>query len=424
MSPFDTSLRHLKSDEQGTVTVIFAFMLVLVLVMTGFAVDTGRAMQVASRTSSALDAAALAAAKAMREQGLNDTEVAAIADTFFKNNTQDSKAMRARYGGLSVDIDQDLGRVSLEVQATLPTNFTHLIGFDKFDIKRSSTAVYNIRDIELGMMLDVTGSMGGQKIADLRTAASDLVDILITNNNTNQNVRIALAPYSASVNAGAYSNNVTNPLAPSTDGCVIERRGGLAYDDAMPGTGSWISAADPSSPPRDIDPTERRGSYRCPTASVMPLTNDDDALKSRISSFRAGGWTAGHIGLAWAWYLVSPEWSAIWPGESTPVSYRDKKTVKAVVLMTDGNFNTAFANDCSAYQAEELCDAMKAGDKNIIVFSVAFQAPAAARRLLQDCASPDNGEIGQTYFDASNGEELRQAFASVAIQLNNLRLEK
>ena len=34
-------------------------------------------------------------------------------------------------------------------------------------------------DIELAMALDVTGSMSGSKIADLRTAATDLVDILL-----------------------------------------------------------------------------------------------------------------------------------------------------------------------------------------------------------------------------------------------------
>ena len=154
----------------------------------------------------------------------------------------------------------------------------------------------------------------------------------------------------------------------------------------------------------------------------MPLTNDHAALKNRIDSFSAGGWTSGHIGLAWAWYLISPEWSNVWPAESEPVVYKDGKTIKAVILMTDGNFNTAYANGESADQAQQLCDAMRDNDKQIIVFSVAFQAPGAARALLQNCSSPSNGMIEQTYFNAGNGQELENAFKTIAIQLNNLRL--
>jgi len=415
-------LTRFKRDDKGSITIMFTLGLVVLVICVGAAIDTGRAMQVASRTTTALDAAALAAAKAMREEGLDESEVIAVAQDYFQNNSKDSAQMNASYGALQVDTDPDTGRVSLSVTGSMPTIFTRLAGLNQFNINRSSTAIYNIRDIELGMMLDVTGSMGGSKIEDLREAAKKLVDILITNNETNQNVRIGLAPYSASVNAGPYSNLVTDPLNPSIDGCVIERTGGSAYEDTMPGNGTWVSAANPGSPPADIDPTEGNGSYRCPTVSVMPLTDDHDALKSRIDSFSAGGWTSGHIGIAWAWYLISPDWNNIWPPESTPVAYKDGKTIKAVILMTDGNFNTAYANGQSSNQAQNLCDAMRDGDKEIVVFSVAFQAPSAAEDLLRDCASSPTGAIEQTFFDAGNGQELELAFATIAIQLNNLRL--
>jgi len=418
----NTLITRFNRDDKGSITIMFTLGLMLIIICVGAALDTGRAMQVASRTATALDAAALAAAKAMREEGLDESEVIAVAQDYFESNSKDSAQMNATYNQLQVNTDPDAGRVTLAVTGTMPTIFTRLAGLNQFNINRSSTAIYNIRDIELGMMLDVTGSMGGQKIEDLREAAKKLVDILITNNETNQNVRIGLAPYSASVNAGAYSNLVTDPVNPSTDGCVIERTGGSAYSDIAPGNGTWVSAANPGSPPADVDPTEGNGSYRCPSVSVMPLTNDHDALKARIDSFSAGGWTSGHIGLAWAWYLISPDWNNIWPAESTPVAYKDGKTIKAVILMTDGNFNTAYANGQSGNQAEELCDAMRDSDKEIVVFSVAFQAPPAAEDLLRNCASAPSGTIETTYFNAENGNELELAFATIAIQLNNLRL--
>ena len=424
MNHLNTVIARLKCDQNGSITVMFALMFTVVIFTVGMAVDTGRAVQVANRTASALDSAALAAAKAMREDGLNDTEVAAVAADFFKANTQDSVFMGATYSALQVAIDQTAGSVSLSVTGTVPTRIVQIAGFNKFDINRSSTAIYNIRDIELGMMLDVTGSMRGQKIADLRAAAKDLVDVLITNNDSSQKVRIGLAPYSASVNAGTYADDVTDPSNPSVDGCVIERTGSEAYQDTMPGMGTWISSADPSAPPPDTDPTQGFGSYRCPTATIMPLTDDYDALKSRIDSFTAGGWTSGHIGLAWAWYLISPDWDNIWPGNSTPVAYQDGKTIKAVILMTDGSFNTAYANGPSFDQARNMCDEMRSADKGIIVYSIAFDAPADAEQLLKDCRTPENAQTGQTYFNASNGDELRAAFRSIAIQLNNLRISQ
>jgi hypothetical protein len=85
--------------------------------------------------------------------------------------------------------------------------------------------------------------------------------------------------------------------------------------------------------------------------------------------------------------------------------------------MTDGVFNTHYisANGNSTAQALNVCDEMKS--KGVIVYSVAFQAPSSAETLLRDCATS-----GDTYFNASSGEELRTAFKAVAADLNNLRL--
>lgn len=425
MQQFHNITTRFSRDDQGSIAIIFALSTLVLVFLMGMALDTGRAIQAGTKTASALDSAALAAAKAMREQNLTQAEVAEVANEFFQANIEQSGLSAATYGDLDVTVDAASGSVQLSIQASVPTTFAKAAGFETLNVARSTTAIYNIRDIELGMMLDITGSMGGSKIADLRDAAKDLVDILITNNASSQSVRIALAPYSASVNAGPYAVNVTSPGNPSTDGCVIERTGSEAYSDTAPGSGTWLIAADPNSPPPDIDLTDgRRGSYRCPSASIMPLTDDADALKTRIDSLSAGGWTSGHIGMAWAWYLVSPDWSPIWPGSSQPVNYLDSQTVKAVILMTDGSFNTAFENGPSSDQARNICDQMRSADKGIIVYSIAFDAPSDAEQLLKDCRTPENAQVGQTYFNARNGNELREAFRSIAIQLNTLRLSQ
>ena len=412
------------ANERGTVALIFGLSAFVIFGGVGLAIDGGRAYQASTRTAVALDASALAAAKAMSEQGLTGTQLQQFAENFFNVNVRGTGADPTRYRNFAVTSDPTTGEVTTTVETQVPTTFAGIFAIPSIDFTSSATAIYNIKDIELSMMLDVTGSMCNpcSKIRDLKAASKDLVDILIDPNNRARTVKIGLAPYSAAVNAGGYAGRVTDPRAPSRDGCVIERGAGHAYDDVAPAPGAWLSTASGRRGPRDIDPTQGFGSYRCPNARILPLSQDARLIKNRIDSFRTGGWTSGHLGLAWAWYLVSPNWANIWPGSAQPVAYGDRDTVKAVLLMTDGIFNTAYQNGNSDAQARALCTQMK--QDGVTVFAVAFQAPNSASQLLRDCSTPPGNGLGQTFFNAANGGDLRHAFRTVAAQLNTLRLAR
>ncbi len=106
----------------------------------------------------------------------------------------------------------------------------------------------------------------------------------------------------------------------------------------------------------------------------------------------------------------------MWPADSKPVSYNDRKTTKAVILMTDGMFNMAYDNGNSSTQALSICTGL--GEKGVKVHTVAFDAPTSAKAMLQECATRAGGE----FHDAADGEELRQAFLAIAQSLNDLRL--
>jgi hypothetical protein len=163
----------------------------------------------------------------------------------------------------------------------------------------------------------------------------------------------------------------------------------------------------------------------CPTATIMPLTNSVTGLKSHIETFSAGGWTAGHIGLAWGWNTISPKWSSVFSGSMAPGSYGDTRYVKAILLMTDGLFNTSYtAGTSDAEQTAEshartvaLCDAIKA--EGVTIYSVAYDTDPTAEALLQSCAS------SSTHFYAAGSEsELRASFKKIAGELQQIRLSK
>lgn len=395
----DAATARFLSDERGSVAIIFTLVLVVLVFAVGVAVDFARVLHARSGLVSAADAAALATGRALGEGGRSDTELKALAEAYFQANLGDTETF-AGLDTMSVAIDRDTGKVRVDVAATVPMTLTRIAGFDNITFPVMAETVSSRRDVELSLVLDVTGSMSGSKIADLRAAATDLVDLMLPDAGRASRARIALTPYAASVNAGSYFNTATGRR--NGTGCVIERSGTAKFEEDAPAAGAYIGYD------KDAD---------CPTATVQPLTASKSTLNDQISRLRASGYTAGHIGAAWGWYLVSPSWSRIWSGDSAPAAYDAKRTIKAVLLMTDGEFNTQYVrgNGSSATQARALCENMK--EAGVVVYSVAFMAGSAAEALLRECAtSPGH------YFPASNGVALKAAFQSVGRSLTDLHL--
>jgi hypothetical protein len=176
---------------------------------------------------------------------------------------------------------------------------------------------------------------------------------------------------------------------------------------------------------------------------IMPLTSNKDALKARVEELPAAGSTAGVLGTAWAWYMLSPRWSAIWQGNNLPAPYSDITTLgtkgqpklqKVAVLMTDGIYNTYGGHNYGDGSAESvtisnkavtLCNNMKAA--GIKVYTIGFQlgGDQLATNTLKSCASrtdDDPVDSPSFFYSADSGEELRGAFRQIALQLSTLRI--
>ncbi len=415
-------LAALRSDERGTVAMIFAFCLFALVMMLGLAIDVGRAVHTQTKITSAADAAALAAAKSMHDDKMSTGEIKALARRFFDTNLGKSGPDFGSISAFDVTVDRDKSTVTIAATAAVPTTFARIGGIEKMKLPATAVAAFDPKDIEVSLSLDVTGSMCApcSKIEDLQSAARDMVDILLpAQKSTTNKVRVALAPFAAGVNAGAYATTATGKRGPDT--CAFERDGADQSTDAAPGGGGYLKVAG------DAGVVATRNN--CPSgAQVAPLSDDAGAIKRAIDKLKAGGSTAGHLGTAWAWYLLSPKWSSVWPSSSRPVEYGDKKTIKAVVLMTDGVYNTfggACDRNCSNVSAQarrsqdvarQLCSNMKG--QNVKVYSIGFKLDdARAEAVLKDCAS-----TALTFYRAENGDQLRVAFRQIAEDLMRLRL--
>lgn len=230
------------------------------------------------------------------------------------------------------------------------------------------------------------------------------------------------------------------------DTCVYERTGGDAASDAAPGSLRWIGAGNPRWNWFDSNSRKRNGQWkiesgggnsssgayhasyaRCRASGPVPLTDNKAVLKAHVQSLTASGGTAGHIGPAWGWYLLSPNWSSVWPEASEPLDYDTKQNMKAVILMTDGDFNPNHptAAKSSFRQAQDLCDTMKAAPSKVQVYTVGFQVPANVQKTADGRTILDYCATSPAYaFNASNGDELTAAYRSIARSISELRIKQ
>ena len=421
MQAWSKSLRKFHKDEDGSVLMLFGLMAIMLFMFAGCGLDFARAQHAATKGRSALDSATLAAAKSMREDpSLTDTQLLKIAQDYFNANIT-----RAGVGGTTwtpvkfIDStpDRNTGTVRATAKGDVLTYFYRVAGaaYQHIPVQPTVSVTYNVVDVELGMMLDVTGSMSDDnKIGDLKSAMKTLADIMLPDSGP-KHAKMALAPFSGSVNLGSYASVAS--AGRSKDGCVIERlSAGYRFTDVPPTSAAFGVQGDMAT----------TAAYACPKAKLEPLTDDKAKLLASVNAYTPGGCTGGHMGAAWAWNLISPNWSGVWP--TAPAPYNDGKTVKAVILMTDGLFNTAHTgagsncdngNPLSGNLAKQTCDGMKA--QGVSVYTVGFRLSSAgpgAAAVLAACASTP----GQALL-AEDGAQLKQVFTDIAIQHRTGRLE-
>ncbi len=408
------------ADRSGNIGMLFAFMIIPVVGIIGFSVDYGRALDTRTTLQTSLDSAVLAAGRDYQVNGDASSAEIAAAEYF-------TAAMDGVPGVEIVENKADPASKTMKFtgKVKVQTTFARLLGVDELEV--TSTAELMLakggldQNLEVSLMLDITGSMCQpcQKLADLKVAAKELVNVLVQDDQSEFTSRVALVPFSHAVNVGeTYFENVTDQSPDDFSTCVVERSGSNKFNDKRPGSGNNTLLGVFDIERKDASPV-RHNTPCSPVAEIVPLTADKTALDTAIDNFQADGWTAGHLGTAWAWYMLSPEWNAFWPSDSDAAEYNDEDTQKIAVLMTDGDYNTAYqsGNGSSGTQAKKLCQNMKA--KGITVYTIGFMVSEGAKGLLEDCATSSSH-----FYDATNGEKLKLAFLDIAFKVAQLRLSK
>jgi hypothetical protein len=170
----------------------------------------------------------------------------------------------------------------------------------------------------------------------------------------------------------------------------------------------------------------------------MPLSMQKQQLKDKIDGLEAHGSTAGALGTAWAWYMLSPKWNGVWTGQSQPGSYADVTTIqdngrpllrKVAILMTDGVYNTyrGWKNQnqqtISNY-AKQLCTNMKAQGIEIFTVGLALDELSTSERAIAEDTLRSCGTDVSHFYSTLDVAELQTAFQDIAYQLSGVALTR
>jgi|GEM_PF-1166695 len=462
-------LQRFCSAEQGAVLPIFGLMVILMIVIMGAAVDITRTVNAREKLSYALDAAALSVAADLSTSVMTDEQIQEALSDSFRANLDGTDFLEEAVENLSFTVDSENGLVTVASSATLSNYFIDLGGYMKehlgpavFSFGTNAQVSYSRFDVELALVVDVTGSMRND-MDTLKEAAEGVVNILIPEgfDEENSKVRISLVPYSQGVNLGDYADKVKGDAFGYSDGsvCVTERQD---YDDGtelydVKYTDESYDYYDETDPPPK-DTFYGGGTNSCSSDSEMiPLTSDREALTDAIDDLDDNGYTAGQTGIVWGWNSLSPNYYDVWPTDSVGEAYDNEDVLKFAIIMTDGDNNRYYEfietetvevctgkkkkkkkctyetvdvdewdevsesesyDNNSSVASRELCEGMKTA--GIEIFGVYFGSnnDSAGARIMQSCASSGN------YYQASSSSELIEAFSNIARKIQSIYLSK
>lgn len=335
-----------RREEDGSLIAFSLFIFVAMLMFGGIAVD-------------------LMIYENERTHIQNSTDRAVLAAANLNQSVDPKLVVQDHLAKVGIQVDQDdinvvevgaapviTGRqVSVTVNGSYNTMLMNLVGVEQLAFSATSEAEESVRDIEVSLILDVSGSMGwNSKLANMQTAAKDFVDEILAGADDNR-VSLSLVPYATQVSAGpellalmntTHSHNFSHCV---NFGTADFRRTDIDNTAPLSQTAHfdpWRSYRDRQS---ILYPVCRNES----SVDIMPWSNNALALKSQIDALQAEGNTSIDIAMKWGTALLDPSMNAHLNGlianpnveidtafSVRPHPYTYPNSLKFIVLMTDG----------------------------------------------------------------------------------------
>lgn len=238
--------------------------------------------------------------------------------------------------------------VAASATAELDTWFLSMAGINSMPITVKASSEERIPNLEISLVLDVSGSMRGTKLTNLQAAAKEFVTTLLNGADTDT-VAISVIPFNQNVAPSIDLFSKLNIVETHTLSTCLQ------FEDA-----DFDSVSiDPAVAQTQAIYTSRYGynygdfekfyqtCFPQPQFQTLPYSDDETVLHAKIDSLEASGYTAGHMGMKWGLALLDPKFQPVVTAliddeqidegfAGLPVAYSEPDTKKIVVFMGDG----------------------------------------------------------------------------------------
>lgn len=267
-------IRRFWGDRRGSYTIAFGLMTLTLVMAAGGTTDMIRFLDTRARLKDAVDAAALFVATKHKNDETTPGTDTDLARAYL------TKTFDPKFGTLGT-ISATSGGNALTVTATagIDTFFLKVIRLSTLDVTAVSTATWNSSSFEIALVLDTTGSMAdSEKLANLKTAASSLVDTLSAKASSNYTIKFAMVPFANFVNVGPSNANAAwidqggNGRSSYYDAYFSEHIDRMSIFTKL--GKSWPGCVETRPPPYDMD--ETAPSAATPDTLFVPAVHPDE----------------------------------------------------------------------------------------------------------------------------------------------------
>lgn len=469
-------IRNLRKDAEGSVIVFTLFVLVMMLIVSGMAIDFVRYTAASARIQDTADRAAIVATSL--DNDLDPTEV--VTQYFAAAGLED------RLDGVTVVDTGDFRRVGVSYNFDVDTLFLRLGGLETLTGSDTSTAVQGTSNVEISLLLDISASMFGSRIEALRPAAVGFAEEVLDPSFQGL-VSMNVIAFAGDTNVGpemfsflqgvSYLDGLDEEDIPLVD---INNTPGNPDDDipypddvthclllglspadmasadlpfGLPQTPHFLSSTfninNRDSPHWCVEDAEIQ--YAVQDAGEL---TDPDSLVSFLNTLPLGPGTGTHVAMNYATALLNPTSQPAFEFLNTfgkvpddfvnrPAAYDGIGVQKVIIVMSDGRpFQTRLPRDFidprnlvepvfdnggpeadvvlsseeNRIEFEVQCDIAKEPARNTVVYSIGFEVDDDARDRLRRCASS-----ASHYLDATE-DNISDVFNAIADEITALRI--
>ena len=361
-------LAGFRREEDGSLLIFGLFCFIMMLLLSGVALDLMRFEERRTTMQNTVDRAVLAAADLQQTLAPKDV----VKDYFIK-------------AGMTPPKDSDIvvsqgnfnewRTVQVNVREDMPTWFMNMVGVKSLSAPGSGTAEERIGQVEISLVLDVSGSMNSNsRIINLKPAAKAFIDQMFNTVETGK-LSISIIPYSTQVSLGTDLMQYFANTAEQTKSSCLEfdaadfsttslRPKSTPIGAAPAGTDRTYQLNGHFDPFYSTSSIETSGLWNCsPNVSANQNANnnrqmttfsgDRNVLNARIDALVASGNTSIDLGVKWGAGLLDPSMAPVVQNLITrgkvpssfaerPYAYSNKEVLKVIVLMTDGENTTEY----------------------------------------------------------------------------------